>query len=112
MRSGLHSEFYDMPERVGIRDDVDCDVAVVADDIHVETRGIDWAAHTFERPCFMYSATTSSTGKTTPRWYTLHVKPPPRIRTCCSSKTMRSPPRTFCFWARHCGRAWNPRITP
>ncbi|WP_353218986.1 metallophosphoesterase [Salinisphaera sp. S4-8] len=50
MLSDLHLEFYDVPERAGIRDDVDCDLLVLAGDIHVGTRGIDWAAHTFERP--------------------------------------------------------------
>ena len=48
--SDLHLEFFRAPERAGIQDNVGCDLVVLAGDTHAGTQGIDWAAHTFERP--------------------------------------------------------------
>lgn len=48
--SDLHLEFYGTPERTGIKDDVACDVVVLAGDIDNGEAGIDWAGRTFDRP--------------------------------------------------------------
>lgn len=48
--SDLHLEFYSDPGEAGIQDDVECDVVVLAGDIHVGTRGLEWAAATFDCP--------------------------------------------------------------
>ncbi|MGN8160833.1 metallophosphoesterase [Salinisphaera sp. RV14] len=48
--SDLHLEFYRRPEKSRIRDDVDCDVVIMAGDIHTSTTGIAWAAREFTKP--------------------------------------------------------------
>jgi len=48
--SDLHLEFYDDPYPAGIFDDIDCDVVVLAGDIHSGLQGIEWAADTFSTP--------------------------------------------------------------
>lgn len=48
--SDLHLEAYDHPDDIGLNDDTPCDVVVLAGDIHTGTRGIEWAAETFQRP--------------------------------------------------------------
>jgi 3',5'-cyclic AMP phosphodiesterase CpdA len=48
--SDLHLEFYRDQPLPDIRDNVDCDVVVLAGDIHSGTKGIEWAARTFDRP--------------------------------------------------------------
>lgn len=48
--SDLHLEMYYEPDDAGIRDDIDCDVVVLAGDIAKGTRGIEWAAETFRAP--------------------------------------------------------------
>jgi len=48
--SDLHLEASRLPEESRICDDVECDLIVLAGDIHNSTAGIAWAARTFERP--------------------------------------------------------------
>jgi Icc-related predicted phosphoesterase len=48
--SDLHLEFYENPQQCGIRDDIGCDVVVLAGDTDIGTKGIEWAAETFDEP--------------------------------------------------------------
>ena len=52
--SDLHLEFFDDPADAGIRDDVDCDVVVLAGDIANGMDGLEWAVDTFSSPQIIY----------------------------------------------------------
>ncbi|MGN8160374.1 metallophosphoesterase [Salinisphaera sp. SWV1] len=47
--SDLHLEAYDHPDEAGIDDDTPCELVILAGDIHTGTRGVEWAATTFQR---------------------------------------------------------------
>lgn len=64
--SDLHLEFYRRPEKAQIRDDVDCDVVVLAGDIHTSTTGIAWAGRTFKRPTIYVMGNHEYYGKDAP----------------------------------------------
>ena len=52
--SDLHLEFFDDPADAGIRDDVDCDVVVLAGDIANGMDGLEWAVDTFSSRQIIY----------------------------------------------------------
>jgi hypothetical protein len=106
--SDLHREIEPETTADGIRDDIPCDVVVLAGDIAAGIDGIEWAAGTFNRSVVYCWATMNTTAIASTRCShaRTHAERTHYVFTC--SSVTRSPSMAYVFSVVPSGWGWIP----